>query len=186
MKFRSLIIKTEQDDVKRFGLKVYTSLVSSIEGGNKNDSFAVDQQTFPSSSFLLFARCRISSIPPRNSPPTLSFEFKFDMKFPRHKFRGNFSGQERASLHVNVLTEFPRGINSYSPLSHSIYFFLFSLFHLMRTLANESKRRHNDYLFMEKYKISRGISNEIRKIRRKEKIQRTEIQTNAHRLLKKY
>lgn len=48
-------MKTEHDDVKRFGLKVYTSLVSSIEGGNKNDSFAVDQQTFPSSSFLLFA-----------------------------------------------------------------------------------------------------------------------------------
>lgn len=163
MKFRSLITKTELvlDDVKRFNLKVYTSLVSSIRG-NKKDSFAVgQQQTFPSCFLHSFFFTGSARSPDGIHLQPFRSKFKFDMKF-HDEISRKLLAQERASLHVNVSTEFPRAMNSYSLVSFHIPFISFFLpFFLFftRTFANRLKRScqlaRNQWLsFHGRYEIS--------------------------------
>lgn len=140
MKFRSLIIKTKLvfDDVKRFGLKVYTSLVSSITG-NKNDSFAVgQQQTFPSSfflhSFFLPVSGQLDSsteFTPNPFDDRSNLNSNDEISSITAKFRGNFSPrtcQLTCKCFNRVSTRYEFLFPAF--LSHSIYFF-FLLFHLM-------------------------------------------------------
>lgn len=176
MKFRSLIIKTKLvlDDVKRFGLKVYTSLVSSITG-NKNDSFAVgQQQTFPSSfflhSFFLPVSGQLDSsteFTPNPFDDRSNLNSNDEISSITAKFRGNFSPRTcqltcKCFNRVSTRYEF---LFPVSPLSFHIpfifsFFFFTSCEYIRQWIKTQLPwletltRRLSVH---GKYKISRGI-----------------------------